>query len=1039
MDVGTQIEKYRIIEHIGRGGMADVWSARDETLGRMVAIKTIARNLSSESDPVTMFEREAKTIAQLDHPNILPIFSFGKFEGKLYIAMRFVAGGSLEDKLALGALSYRESTEIGRAIASALAFAHSENIIHLDLKPPNILLDSRGAPYLADFGLATVLGPEGRAENPGSGTLLYMAPEQLTSDQLDLRVDVYSFSLVIFHMLTGRLPFEGITPLALKQIQFHEDLPHLGDLNPDLPGELTDILRKGTAVNPDDRYDDVAQLMKDVEQALGMSMAVPMGAVVGTGGEAGMSTPFVDLVTEIDPRQVQLREAIDIYERARRAWANGNGRFLLSVTHFMVMSDYYVASERHDLQYDKPGAQMLLRGALEYDYHLEHWWSKVNNDSRRWVCLHTIRSENPQARIRAFQRLLTLPDSDPPQIPKQTAQALTIENDELVSLAAIEVLADRARLIEGRDDFDVNTQFRGQILGTIARDGLQLIASDRWQNVTYSQEIDTLVAEFALDGRTPNIRATAASAVGRMRSARAVRHIVDERKRDSRRALNALAYILEEVPTLPKNVEFVPRFLAWLINTGRRLSHHPMQIVWAFTFALMGGWLGMGQHIYRTYRAQSFFASQRILNTTAGGLFIGLLFGVLTIAAFTLPKRLEGFWPNWTRAIWSITASYFLAQTIWWAYGWMYLNLNDIPSSIVIATGIGTSLGVVIPALFRMRGWAAALLMTATLFVPLYVGTTNMIRTYVTFQPPLFGISPEYAQFGWVLAYDNPLQIWTVMLPMIVLVALGVHFPALLQDVRDLLSLFRHDREAESANREKRGLNLDTVSLDRDMVANNNPSVEHAAVTSGPRTEEFDVDRIGKTGPAWQDAAGSDGPRTEEFDTDKVGGGVGSIDKFINTTRPDRDALLGDSGPRTEEFATDKVGGKQPDPNEMLNTTRPDRDALLGDSGPRTEEFATDKVGGKQPDEYDLSSDPNLETVRDLKDAVDMPTDEEFPAANDTDAPNWDAIMSPLDVHTEEFEVGQVGGKTAHADEDDPWDAITRQLDDLADDDKDHQ
>ncbi len=1018
MDVGTKIEKYMVIEHIGRGGMADVWSARDETLGRMVAIKTIARNLSSEGDPVAMFEREAKTIAQLDHPNILPIFGFGRFEGKLYIAMRFVAGGSLEDKLAQGALTYKESVEIGRAIASALEFAHSENIIHLDLKPPNILLDSRGAPYLADFGLATVLGPEGRAQNPGSGTLLYMAPEQLTSDQLDLRVDVYSFSLVIFHMLTGRLPFEGITPLALKQIQFRDDLPHLGDLNPDLPADLTDILRKGTAVNPEERYEHVGELMKDVEEALGMSLLVPEGAVLGAGSGAGESTPFVDLVTEIDPRQVQLREAVDIYERARRAWANGNGRFLLSVTHFMVMSDYYLAAERHGLQFDKSGAQMLLRGALEYDYHLDHWWNKVNSDSRRWVCLHAIRSENPQARVRAFQRLLTLPDADPPQIPKQTAQALTIENDEMVSLAGIEVLADRARLIEGREDFDVHTQFRGQILGTIAREGLQLIATDRWQNVTYSQEIDTLVAEFAIGGRTSNIRAAASRAVGRMRSSRAVRHIVDEWKRGNAAALNALAYILEEVPTLPKNVEFTPRFLAWLINTGRRLSQNPMQIVWAFSFALLGGWLGVGQHIYRTYRAQSFFASQRVLNTTAGGLFIGLLFGLLTLMAFTFPKRLEGFWPNWTRAIWSITAAYFLGQTIWWAYGWMYLNLNDVPPSIIIATGIGTALGVVIPALFRMRAWVAILLTVVSMFVPLYVGTSNYIRTYVTFQPPRFGFSPEYAQLAWVLPYDRPEQIWTVLLPLVVITAIGIHLPALLQDAREMVAIFRRDRSAGAAAAAQEKMGSDTVPLPRDILQDSRPVGEYSAVpqTTGanaPITEEFEEDLLGKTGP---------------------------IDEKPATQRLDRNELGMSDGPRTEEFDVDRVGGKEPDPNELLHTTRPDRDALLGDSGPRTEEFDVDRVGGAkpQPDVYDLSSDPNLETVQDLKDAVNVPTDELTPT-DDEPVTDWDAIMSPLNVNTEEFEVGQVGGRADEAEDaaDDPWDMITRQLDDLTDDQDD--
>ncbi|MEM6284287.1 MAG: serine/threonine-protein kinase, partial [Chloroflexota bacterium] len=429
MDVGTRIDNYEIIEHIGRGGMADVWSARDTTLGRMVAIKTIARNLASEADPVTMFQQEARTIAGLDHPNILPIFGFGEIRGMFYIAMRFVAGGSMEDELRRGAMTYREIVATGKAVASALDFAHKQRIIHLDLKPPNILLDSQGLPYLADFGLATRVNPDGHAQNPGSGTLLYMAPEQLTSDTLDHRADIYSFGLVLFHMLTGKLPFEAMAPLALKQLQFQEDLPHVGDLNPDLPDEITDILRRGTSVNPNDRHDSTIDLMQEVEAALGTSVALPEGEIAGSVVISGQSSAFVDMVSMFDPEQVQINEARDIFERARLAWDNGNGRFLLSVTHFMVMSDYYVEAKKHNLSYDEAGAQMLLRGALEYDYHIRQWWHVLGNESRRWVCMHTIRSESPSARIRAFKRLETLPDDDPPVIPRQVAQALSIENN----------------------------------------------------------------------------------------------------------------------------------------------------------------------------------------------------------------------------------------------------------------------------------------------------------------------------------------------------------------------------------------------------------------------------------------------------------------------------------------------------------------------------------------------------------------------------------------------------------------------------------
>ncbi|MEL6150426.1 MAG: serine/threonine-protein kinase, partial [Chloroflexota bacterium] len=728
MDVGTKIDNYEIIEHIGRGGMADVWSARDTTLGRLVAIKTIARNLASEADPVTMFQQEARTIAGLDHPNILPVFGFGEIKGMFYIAMRFVAGGSLEDELHRSALTYREVVSTGKAVASALDFAHKQSIIHLDLKPPNILLDSQGLPYLADFGLATRLDPSGHAQNPGSGTLLYMAPEQLTSDTLDHRADIYSFGLVLFHMLTGKLPFEAVTPLALKQLQFHEDLPHPADLNPDLPDELGDILRKCTAVNPEERHNTTIELMDAVEAALGSSVSLPEGEITGSSVVAGQSTAFVDLVSMFDPEQVQINEARDIYERARLAWDNGNGRFLLSVTHFMVMSDYFIEAKKHKLSYDEAGAQMLLRGALEYDYHVEQWWSVLNTDSRRWVCMHTVRSESPSARIRAFKRLETLPDDDPPVIPRQVAQALSIENNTESMLVALDVLAFRSKIM-GETGYDVKTRYRNRVLGTIAHEGIERIAPDDWKNVTYSQEIDTLVADLALREDEPEIRAKAARTIGKMRSSRAVKHVAEGRKRGEKHTLQALAYILDEVPTLPKNIPFMPRLAAWLMNTGRRLSENPMGIVYAFMFALIGGWLGMGQHIYRllgqTIAGTAFLESDLWQNTMAGGLFVGFLVAVLAVVSITLPRRLHGFWPLWTRVLWSAIAGYYLAQTVWWTYAWMYLNLGDVPRFIYMLTGAVTAIGLVIPAVLRLRGWSSFLITSLFSFVALCMGTLN--------------------------------------------------------------------------------------------------------------------------------------------------------------------------------------------------------------------------------------------------------------------------------------------------------------------------
>ncbi|MBZ0287790.1 MAG: serine/threonine protein kinase, partial [Anaerolineae bacterium] len=416
MDVGVEFNQYKVVEHIGRGGMADVWSARDKRLNRTVAIKTIVRDMSQDTEPVKLFEREAQTIAQLEHPHILPIYDFGDFEAQLYIVMRYVTGGSLEDLLAGGPMGTADVLRHARAIAGALDYAHSNNVIHLDLKPSNILMDSNQSPYLADFGLATVLGPEGRAANPGYGTLLYMAPEQLTASSLDHRADIYSFAILVFQMLTGELPFDATTSLALKQLQWQEDLPEVDKLGSDMAEALTPVLRRGTALDVNARPNTLMELVTELEAALGqvggLSFTPAVSSEFGDDFVGGITVDLAGVQTIAGQDAVARREAQDIYNKARRAWAYGQGRFLLGVTHFMVMNDLFMRAEELGLEIDEAGMQVLLRGAIEYDHEIDYWWNKLDNDNRRWVCLHAIRSENAPARTRAFYRLETLPDSD---------------------------------------------------------------------------------------------------------------------------------------------------------------------------------------------------------------------------------------------------------------------------------------------------------------------------------------------------------------------------------------------------------------------------------------------------------------------------------------------------------------------------------------------------------------------------------------------------------------------------------------------------
>ena len=594
MDVGLEFAHYRVIEHIGRGGMADVWSARDQTLNRTVAVKTVARDLSHDINPLKLFEREAQTIANLEHPHILPIYEFGEYDNQLYIVMRYVSGGSLEDMLEEGPLPPPEVLRLGRAVAQALDYAHESKVVHLDLKPSNILLDSYQLPYLADFGLAAAIGPEGRAANPGSGTLFYMAPEQLTAEVLDHRADIYSFSIMLFHMMTGQLPFDATVPLALKQIQMNDQLPSVETLQPTLPPAITVILRQGTAMEVAKRPGTLLEIVEAIEEALGAPVRSagrrsgaptptskgtpvrPEDLVTRTESLDDLITgPADDLITrttpdsgEIDnilsgsldnlisrsgegrkldpettriegaeglptlidasPEAMARHEAVDIYTRAYRAWLHGQGRFLLGITHFMLINDYYVNAEQHGLEIDQSGMEMMLRGALEYDHDIDTWWERLDDDARRLVALHALLSESAPARVRALQRLALLPDAEPPQIPRLVAQQLQVETNAPAQFAALRVLEVRGRPQATATINDGAPLSMSAMLST-TRSRVVFSTVQDWREVVYTPDIDGLLAEMALDPDTPpDVAEYAARVIGRIRSETAVKLLAEQ-------------------------------------------------------------------------------------------------------------------------------------------------------------------------------------------------------------------------------------------------------------------------------------------------------------------------------------------------------------------------------------------------------------------------------------------------------------------------------------------------------------------------------
>jgi serine/threonine protein kinase len=248
---GSQISGLRIVRLLGGGGMGEVYLARDETLDRFVALKLVAPALADDERFAGRLLSESRRAAKLEHPAIVPVYAAGEDRGRLYLAMRYVAGGTLADRLAAGPLDPAEAATLLAPIADALDTAHAAGLVHRDVKPANILLDGERA-MLADFGLArTATSPDSLSRPEGfSGTLSYVAPEQIEGDQSTGASDQYSVAWVLFEAVCGRPPFQRDADLALIFAHLSEPAPAASTVRPGIPGALAEAGRPGVGNGP---------------------------------------------------------------------------------------------------------------------------------------------------------------------------------------------------------------------------------------------------------------------------------------------------------------------------------------------------------------------------------------------------------------------------------------------------------------------------------------------------------------------------------------------------------------------------------------------------------------------------------------------------------------------------------------------------------------------------------------------------------------------------------------------------------------------
>src|SRR5918992_5780826 len=269
--IGTLIgERFRLEEKVGSGGMSSVYRAFDPTLERRVAIKMMHRDISSDPDQLERFRREARAVARLNHPHVVTVIDAGEDDGAPYIVFEYVEGETLKERIRrLGRLPVSEAVAYAIEIGRALECAHANKLVHRDVKPQNVLIDSEGRAKVTDFGIARSLEVEGlTATGRVLGTTDYVAPEQALGDEVTAQSDIYSLGVVLYEMLTGEAPFKADTQVAVAMKHVRDPLPDIRMRRPEMSAALASVVEIACAKETANRYATAHEMVHELEQAL---------------------------------------------------------------------------------------------------------------------------------------------------------------------------------------------------------------------------------------------------------------------------------------------------------------------------------------------------------------------------------------------------------------------------------------------------------------------------------------------------------------------------------------------------------------------------------------------------------------------------------------------------------------------------------------------------------------------------------------------------------------------------------------------------
>jgi hypothetical protein len=281
--IGTVLSgRYKLEAKLGSGGMSTVYLARDSTLDRPVAVKVLHREMSEQEDQLQRFRQEARAVAKLSHPNVVAVIDAGEDGGHPYIVFEYVEGETLKQRInRVGALDAQEALAYAIEVARGLTVAHGRNMVHRDIKPQNVLIDSEGRAKLTDFGISRQLEQDGMtATGRVLGTTDYVAPEQAMGHPVDQRSDVYSLGVLLYEMLVGQVPFSADSQVGVAMKHVNEELPDVQQRRPELSAAAALVVERATAKDPAERYQRVGEMIEDLSTALEVE-AARAGATTG--------------------------------------------------------------------------------------------------------------------------------------------------------------------------------------------------------------------------------------------------------------------------------------------------------------------------------------------------------------------------------------------------------------------------------------------------------------------------------------------------------------------------------------------------------------------------------------------------------------------------------------------------------------------------------------------------------------------------------------------------------------------------------------